>query len=134
MATSDGEDRSRMRVQTYVDASQREEWEQRAESMDMSLSEFVRTMTQAGKRGFEEAMSEGNGADAGRRPSSPPNPQGSGLEERVLSALSADEYRSWDDVVAAVQEDFEAELGDVVDELLDDGAIEHRHGRGYALA
>lgn len=130
MAADGNDDASRARVQTYVPEYQREEWERRAESMDMSLSEFVRTMTQAGKRGFDEAVEKESRAT----PSSTRDPQGSGLEDRVVAALSTDEYVDWEELVDAVQEEFESELGDAIDELLDRGEIEHRHGQGYALA
>jgi len=134
MAVDGEQDTSRTRVQTYVPAYQREEWEQRAESMNMSLSEFVRTMTQAGKRGFDEAVSSGAQEKHGEDPSSSPDSGGSRLEERVLSSLSTDEYCEWDELVQAVQNEFEDELGATIDDLLDEGQIEHRHGQGYALA
>lgn len=133
MAAESESNTERKRVQTYVPAYQREEWERRAESMDMSLSEFVRTMTQAGKRGFDETVEAGK-EDGASTPSSGAEPQGSRLEDRVLSALPADEYLDWDELVAAVQEEFEAELGESIDDLLERGEVEHRHGRGYALA
>jgi len=123
----------RTRVQTYVPASQRREWEERAESMDMSLSEFVRTMTQAGKRGFDEVVSTPRKPESSADPSSAHGPQGSALEDRILSALSRDTYKEWDALVAAVQDDFEEELGESIDDLLENGEIEHRHGKGYAL-
>ena len=130
----DGRDESRTRVQTYVPRYQRDEWERRAESLDMSLSEFVRTMTQAGKQGFDEVVDAGSSEESPATPSSTPDSGGSGLEDRVLSTLSADEYQGWDELVESVQEEFEADLGDSIDELLERGEIEHRHGKGYALA
>ena len=49
-------DTSRVVVQTYVPAYQREEWDDHAEALDMNRSEFVRTMVQAGRRGFGGAV------------------------------------------------------------------------------
>ena len=133
MAVDGEQDTSRTRVQTYVPAYQRDEWERRAESMNMSLSEFVRTMTQAGKRGFDEAVSSDTRKKTGGDPSSSDDSGGSRLEERVLSALSTNEYCEWDELVQAIQQEFEDELGATIDDLLDEGQIEHRHGQGYAL-
>lgn len=134
MAADGSDDGSNVRVQTYVPPAQHEEWERRAESMDMSLSEFVRTMTQAGKRGFEEAVETDRSEKSPATPSSNADSQGSRLEDRVRSALPAEGYLEWDELVNAVQEDFEVALGDAIDELVEADEIEHRHGRGYSLA
>lgn len=40
-------------VTVYVSEEQRDEWREKAEEMDMSLSEFVEAMTNAGQKKFE---------------------------------------------------------------------------------
>lgn len=48
----------REQVRTYVPPWQKEEWKEKAEEWNMSQSEFVRTMVQAGKLWFEEMDTE----------------------------------------------------------------------------
>ena len=48
---ADGEERTSVR--TYVPEYQKEAWAAHADELDMSQSEFVRTMVQAGRSGFE---------------------------------------------------------------------------------
>lgn len=134
MAPDGDVDTARTHVQTYVPAYQKEEWAREADAMNMSLSEFVRTMTQAGKRGFDEAVESDRTEKSRPTPSSDADSQGSRLEDRVRSVLPEDEYLDWDELVDAVQEDFEIALGEAIDELVAAGEIEHRHGRGYSLA
>ena len=111
-------------VKTYVPPYQKERWREHADQLGMSQSEFVRTMTQAGKRGFDEAVSSGAQEKHGEDPSSSPDSGGSRLEERVLSSLSTDEYCEWDELVQAVQNEFEDELGATIDDLLDEGGYD----------
>jgi len=131
---SDSEEKtSRTVVKTYVPAYQRDEWDARADELDMSRSEFVRTMVQAGWRGFE-------GVD-------PPPPEPSetpdreettatlDLETAVMEALSGDEYHSWEDLLEMVTGNLEGHLEETLQHLRDDGRIRHspRNG-GYTLA
>jgi hypothetical protein len=122
---ADGEfDTEKVAVKTYVPAYQKEEWTDHADELDMSQSEFVRTMVQAGRRKFEvdEETSSG-GADPG----------GSGLEDRVLDALESGPL-GFDDLVAAVSDDFERELESAVETLQSSNRIRHSPREGYALA
>jgi hypothetical protein len=117
-------------VKTYVPAAQKERWQAHAEDLDMSQSEFVRTMVQAGRRGFttppptstDEAPSEGS------------DPQGSGLESRVEALLSEDAH-SWEELLDAVFDDVEERLEDALDSLQDRNRVRY-NGRegGYVLA
>ena len=43
----------RVSVKTSVPEYQKRAWTENADAMDMTQSEFVRTMVQAGRRGFE---------------------------------------------------------------------------------
>lgn len=118
MAQSD----ERKVVKTYVPAFQKEVWEEQAASLDMTQSEFVRTMVQAGRRDFE--------FDPEEDPSSASDPQGLGLEERVLNSLKEDEPLTWDDLLEASEEWLDEALTDLQDrnQVTHDG----REG-GYVL-
>lgn len=107
----------RVVVKTYVPAEQKAEWESHADELDMSQSEFLRTMVQAGRRGFLSGGEEGGSSDA--------TPGGSGLEDRVLETLSSDEFLSWDDLVAELSGDFEDRLHEAVQSLQASGQIAH---------
>lgn len=75
---SDDNDDEPVAVTTYVPAYQRDEWRRAAENLDMSLSEFVRSMVQAGKAGFEETPLDGS------------HPRGNGLETVIQDVLSSE--------------------------------------------
>lgn len=106
-------------VKTYVPEAQKDEWHDHADELDMSLSEFVRTMVQAGRRGFLDEVGSTAESD--------------GFDDRVLAALT-EEPRSWDDLreslVAGVEDDLEAALT----RLQDDGRVRYsgRDG-GYTI-
>ena len=95
----------RQSVKTYVPTEQKDVWRDHADELDMSLSEFVRTMVQAGRRGFAPDDSPPREEPA----SEPSDPGGHDLESGVREALASGP-RSWDELVDAV-------VGDVEDEL-----------------
>ena len=119
----------RRSVKTYVPADQKTRWQRHADDLGMSQSEFVRTMVQAGRRGFtlpeesnpEESRSEGS------------NPGGHDLETRIESAI-ADGHSSWDDLVDEVFADFEDRLEETLDYLQERDRVRYsgRNG-GYTL-
>ena len=53
MASDEEVDTTRTSVKTFVPAYQKDEWKRHADELDMSQSEFVRTMVQAGRRDFD---------------------------------------------------------------------------------
>ncbi|WP_424018857.1 DUF5805 domain-containing protein [Halorientalis pallida] len=102
--SADGDvDTSRTSVRTYVPAYQKEEWSRQADRMDMSLSEFVRSMVQAGRRGFE-------GGIDGAASTNPSAENDQGLEAQIVAELRERGCCSWDDLVTAVTDDIESEL------------------------
>jgi len=120
MASEQEVDTSRSRVQTYVPAYQKSDWEEHADDLDMTLSEFVRSMVQAGRRGFTGTASTTDSAEAEEprgRQESDANPQGRGLEERVLSTLAEEGCLDWDELVAAVTDDVETQLDEILQDL-----------------
>jgi hypothetical protein len=133
MATDPETDTSRTVVQVYVPAYQRELWDEHAEKLDMSRSEFVKTMVQAGRRGF--------GAET--EPHRPQSDDDSGggllgdeeeLKTRILDCLESEECLSWDELRTAVTGDIETRLEQALQALQNEGTVRHspREG-GYVL-
>ncbi|WP_436343617.1 DUF5805 domain-containing protein [Natronorubrum sp. FCH18a] len=120
---SDSADTERTTVKTYVPSYQKSEWQSHADDLGMSQAEFVRTMVQAGRKGFD--------SDREEPPSPAPDPGGNGLETRVLKLLRSDTY-SWDDLLEAVSDDIESRLDETLEELQTNNRIRYsgRHG-GY---
>jgi hypothetical protein len=117
----------RVRVVTYVPDHQKRQWEQRAQELDMSTSEYVRTMAQAGSRGFDEQTAVETG-------STDATPGDDGLESRVLDALHEAEHLSWEELLATVTDDVEQRLEETLDSLQSDNRVKYsgRDG-GYVL-
>lgn len=128
----------RVPVQTYVSSTQREQWREEAETLDMSQAEYVRTMVQAGRRGFEldgdgrssESESE-NRLEGG---STHATPRVEGLKDRVLAIVREEAYPDWEVLLAGVTGDIEERLESVLEELQNDGRIQYngRHD-GYVV-
>ncbi len=121
----------RTAVRTYVPAYQKEEWQVAAEEMDMSQSEFVRTMVQAGRREFPipgENSEPGNSTETDTTPGVEP------LETRILDALAASGPLDWDDLVDELVGDLEARADDCLQSLQEAGRVRYsgREG-GYTL-
>ena len=118
-------DTSNTSVRAYVPAYQKAEWKAHADDLEMSLSEYVRAMVQAGRRGFETDHEEPHSPDA--------TPRGNVLETQVLELLAADTY-SWDELLEAVTADVESRLDETLGELQSANRIRYsgRHG-GYTL-
>ncbi|WP_458190605.1 DUF5805 domain-containing protein [Haladaptatus sp. NG-WS-4] len=113
-------------VKTYIPEYQKDEWQAHADDLDMSQSEFVRAMVQAGRQGFEldrvQPVSEGS------------NPGSDELETRLLDLLDSEGYLSWEQLVERLVGDFEDRLDGLLDELQSRNRVQYsgRHG-GYTL-
>ena len=117
----------RVSVQTYVPSDQRDRWREEADELDMSQAEYVRTMVQAGRRGFDlgEFSSEHD------EPASPDaTPRGGGLKDRVLDVLSESGVADWDELVAGVTDDTEERLDDALKELQAEDRVRYSGRRG----
>ena len=130
-------DSERATVRTYIPAYQKEQWQAHAEELDMSQSEFVRTMVQAGRSGFEPAGSETAEPDAAEGDSEEPRspdatPRGDGLKDRVQEILADGEYYEWDELLAELTDDIEERLEETLQELQSNNEVQYsgRHG-GY---
>ena len=118
------EDRTVMK--TYVPAAQKAIWEEHADALDMSQSEFLRSMVQAGRRGFD--------LDPPETGSGPVTPGVDGLRDRVLDGLREAGTLPVDELVEVLTRDLEDEIYAVVEALDDAGRIRYRPREGgYAL-
>jgi len=104
-------------------------WQEHADQLDMSQSEFLRTMVQAGRRGFttpEMSVTE-------ETPSSSVDPGGSDLETRIERALERGPC-TWEELVEVVVGDVEDRLERTLDTLQDQNRVRYsgRDG-GYVL-
>ncbi|MFB6070872.1 MAG: DUF5805 domain-containing protein [Halanaeroarchaeum sp.] len=134
MSDTNDDGSNRTVVTTYVPEYQKEAWSDHAEELGMSQSEFVKTMVQAGRRGFG---SDSDSADPGD-PTSDADPQGSraengvadDLEDTVLQAIESEPYRSWEDLLEVVVGDIEEQLERAVTDLQQRNEITHSPRRG----
>ncbi|MDZ7850793.1 MAG: DUF5805 domain-containing protein [Halodesulfurarchaeum sp.] len=121
-----GKETDRAAITTYVPAFQKEEWETDADELEMSQSEFVRTMVQAGRRGFGDTEPD--------EPDSPgSNPRGN-VRETVLQTLETNGDLTWEELFEKVANDLESKLENTVIELQEEGKITHKPRNGtYTL-
>ena len=122
-------DTSRAVVRTYVPAYQKDEWERHADTLGMSTSEFVRSMIQAGRRGFTGERPDSTDEGGTREPDAAET-----VEASVVSVLAANEYCSWDELVAELTDDIEDRLDETLGRLQAENRIQYsgRHD-GYTL-
>jgi len=135
-AADEKPDTARSTVQTYVPEYQKREWQRHADEMDMSQSEFVRTMVQAGRRGFDgDGTGEGAGEQEGRRTrSAPSDPQGQDLETVVEESLADAGALDWEELLDEVTADVERRLEDALESLQADNRVRYSGPRGgYTL-
>lgn len=132
-SVSDTPDTERTRVQTYVPAYQKSVWQEHAEELGMTQSEFVRTMVQAGRRGFLSERPDRE-PDSSGGSSSASDPQGTGIEEAVVEALSNERALDWDQLLARLTADVEDRLDEALADLQDANRLRYsgRDG-GYVL-
>lgn len=121
------DDPSRVTISTYLPAEQRDRWEADADSLDMSRSEFVRAMVQAGRRDFSLDRSSEEPRDTDVSGS---YPGGNDLKTAVLDVLRREGPLEWDELIGALIEDLETEVDAVVRELQDTNRIQHRGREG----
>lgn len=126
----DEDDTVRTSVRTYLPEYQKAEWESHADALGMSRSEFVRSMVQAGRRGFLEDGSPaadpgGDGSETGSN--------GADLEPVILDALDEGAL-GWEELLAAVTDDVEGRLDETLQDLQEEDRVRYsgREG-GYTL-
>lgn len=134
MASDEASDTARTAVRTYVPAYQRDEWDEHADELDMSRSEFVRSMVQAGRRGFDEYAEKTTNTDNDQESQAQTRSTEDDLEDLVKETLRDAEYLSWDQLLAAVTDDIESRLDSALQRLQDRNEVTYsgRNG-GYTL-
>lgn len=116
----------RKTVKTYVPAYQKAEWEAHAAELDMSQSEFVRSMVQAGRREFDLDPVETEDSD--------PDPRGQGFEDRLLAVLDEQGPLSWDELVETLTTDIEDRVDAALDSLQSEDRVRHSGREGGYVA
>lgn len=131
---AEGELTESVQVKTRVPKYQRNEWKAAADRLGMSQSEFVRTMVQAGRSGFEDTGSGGSTSNPEEAAPEGSHPRGNSLESRVESTLAATGVMSWDQLVEELAGDFEDRLENALDDLQSANRVQYsgRDG-GYVL-
>ncbi|WP_137286902.1 DUF5805 domain-containing protein [Halorussus salinisoli] len=131
---SDDADTDRAVVKTFVPTYQKEKWKRHADELDMSQSEFVRTMVQAGRRGFDLESGADAAADRAEGSSDASDPGGNGLETRLLDLLDSGDYLSWDRLVEELAGDFEDRLEETLQRLQNENRVQYSGRRdGYTV-
>lgn len=126
-------DTERTSVRTYVPVYQKEAWVEHADELEMSLSEYVRSMVQAGKRGFEGVEDTPSDKTDEEPGSDDATPGGEDLESTVLEAL-ADGPLEFDELVEVVADDFRRDVDAELERLEDRELVEHdRLDGGYRM-
>lgn len=110
---AESEESTRVSVKTYVPQYQKQEWIDHAESLNMSQAEFVRTMVQAGRRGFKT----GDQPETVEVGSPDATPGVNGLKTRLLEVIESGEYPGWDMLLTELAGNFEDRLEDAIAEL-----------------
>jgi len=130
MAEDSERDTSRTVVQTYVPAYQRDVWDDHAEELDMSRSEFVKAMVQAGRQYFGEEPA----ISSEREDPTADTNEDRDLEDDIREHLSAAGPSTWEQLLAGVTGDIETRLEKSLQELQEADVIRYsgREG-GYVL-
>lgn len=132
MSSDPDVDTSRTVVQAYVPAYQRDSWDEHAEELGMSRSEFVKTMVQAGR--YHVADGEipefATDSDSG----STDETDSTDLSAEIVALLDESDALSWEELLAALTDDIESRLDDALQDLQESNQIRYS-GRedGYVL-
>jgi len=126
-------DTSRTVVQAYVPAYQRDAWDEHADELGMSRSEFVKMMVQTGRHHIGDGdIPDLAGPEEGE---SGDSTDSSDLSADIVELLGDAGALSWDELLAALTDDIETRLDDALQELQEENRIRYS-GRenGYVLA
>jgi hypothetical protein len=117
--SQDGQDRKA--VKTYVPAYQKAIWADHADELDMSQSEFVRTMVQAGRTKFEFSSPE---SDTGETED---------VSERVRSVLRERGPLGWEELMEELTRGLEGDVEDSLEALQASNEVLYSGKRGGYL-
>lgn len=133
MSSESERDTSRVVVQTYLPSYQRDVWDEHAEELGMSRSEFVRAMVQAGRRGFgaEESVQQ----QASEPTDAPAQSAGAAsLEDQIVEQIGEHGALSWEDLLTEFTDDIEGRLERSLESLQESGRVRHSGpAGGYVL-
>ena len=122
----------RAAVKTYVPAYQKEEWERHAEQLDMSQSEFVRTMVQAGRSDIEMPSPQREHQPV-TKPSERSAIDDGDLQSTITRELAADEATDWDTLVERIVGDLEDDIEAALEELQQSNQVFYSGRKGGYL-
>jgi hypothetical protein len=124
--TPEDADTKRVSARTYLPEYQRDIWDDHADRLDMSRSEFIRSMVQAGRRGFtgDEVPGVGDAGDD-RLPAI--------ASDTVLTALDQLDTVRYEELREILIEDITRALDAALDELQAENTIRHTRDEGYTL-
>lgn len=131
----------RVSMKVRIPRWQKERWVDHADRLDMTQSEFLRSMVQAGRRGFSgsalednESASTDDPATMEEKGSPGDTPRGDGLEDHVLGVLSESGYHTWDELLAAMTDDIEERLENALDAHQENNRVKYSgRNNGYTL-
>lgn len=119
------------RVQSYVPAYQKEIWSEHADTLGMNQSEFIRSMVQAGRRGYLTGPDFAGGHGPGEGDAGEPELPDI-VRERALTVLRALEYVTRDEIQEVLAEDVTQALDAVLDDLQQENVVLRRRD-GFEL-
>lgn len=126
----------RVAVKTYVPRHQKRTWVSHADQLDMTQSEFVRTMVQAGRSdiGVPGANDESENVSYDSTDSSDGSTSSSDesfdFVDRIRTILDRRGALDWDELVDALVDDVESELDEALQQLQANGDIVHSGRKG----
>lgn len=109
----------RISVKTYVPADQKRAWERHADELNMSMSEFIRTMVQSGRQPFDVERSAEIDATPGV----------DDVETVVLDVIESG-GATWEELTEHVVGDIEAQIEIALTELQQSGTVIHNGRTG----
>jgi len=121
MATDD-----RTTVKTYVPRYQKEKWAEHADELEMSQSEFVRTMVQAGRCDFDVPSIDSRVVDTDESPES----NDDDFQERILALLDREDVLDWDELIEHLIDDIEDDVDAALGQLQDDNLVRYSGREG----
>lgn len=116
----------RTAVKTYVPQYQKEEWAEHADELEMSQSEFVRTMVQAGRSDFDIPSMDGLVSNA----EEPTESNDDGFQDRILALLEREGVLDWDELVDRLIDDIEDDVDAALGRLQDDNLVRYSGREG----
>jgi len=103
----------------YPSNEQHARWKQEAEEMDMSLSEFIQAMTEAGLKKFDVDVEPDESLSELRRQRNDLKHELDRTRDRVAKLEHQLQTREREAIKEFVQENPGAELGDIIQELIE---------------